>query len=119
MDGTRRFTRVKCNNKAIVEIDNVGVIEANIFNISLNGAYFELAEDRIFHKGDKWQLTFKLPNSEIILQFGTEVVHARGKLVGVKFVHIDIDTMIHLRSLLEARTANMQLIADEFAFLTS
>lgn len=118
MEGTRRFTRVKYNNKAIVEIDNV-VVQANILNISLNGAYFELAEDLIFHKGDKWQLTFKLPNSEIILQFETEVINARGKMVEVKFVRIDIDTMIHLRSLLEARTANTQQIADEFVFLTT
>ena len=118
MEGTRRFTRVQCNNKAIVEINNIVTVEANLLNISLNGAYFELKHDYIFQKGDKWQLKFNLPNTDINLEFKVEVVHSQNNLVGVKFVHIDIDTMIHLRSLMEARTANPQQIADEFAYLT-
>ena len=66
MEGTRRFTRVGCNNKALVEIDNVVTVEANILNISLNGALFELKDDCVFQEGDKWQLKFELPNSNIV-----------------------------------------------------
>lgn len=117
MEGTRRFTRVGFKSKALVEIDNVLAVEADIMNISLVGAFFELADYCIFQNGDKWNLKFKLPDSDIELQFKTEVVHSSGNQVGVKFVHIDIDTMIHLRSLLEARTANPQQIISEFDFL--
>ncbi len=118
MDAERRFTRVGCSYKALVRIDNVLAIEVNILNISLNGAFFELRDDFVLQKGDRWPLTFELPGSDVKLKFETEVVHSRMNRVGVKFIHVDIDTMIHLRSLLEARTANPQQIANEFAFLT-
>jgi|GEM_PF-3284300 len=106
MEVKRRFTRVECKMKALVQLDNVMIVEANILNISLKGAFFELSDYRLFQVGDKWQLKFILPNSDIRLQFKTEVVHSQKKLVGVKFVYIDIDTMIHLRSLIEGRTSN-------------
>ena len=118
MDTERRFTRVGCSYKALVSIDNVLAIEVNILNISLNGAFLELKNDFVLQEGDKWPLTFELPGSDVNLKFDTEVVHARMNRVGVKFTHVDIDTMIHLRSLLEARSANPQQIANELAFLT-
>ncbi len=118
MDAERKFTRVGCSYKALVSIDNVLAIEVNILNISLNGALFELTDDFVFQNGDKWPLTFELPGSDVKLKFETEVVHSRMNRVGVRFTRVDIDTMIHLRSLLEARSANPQQIANELAFLT-
>jgi len=114
----RRYPRYACSNKALVQIDNVVIVEANIVNISLNGALFELADDCIFQKGDKWQLTFKLPNSDLVLKFETEVVHSHANRVGVKFVHMDIDTTTNLHRLLETRPANSQRMAKSFAFMS-
>ena len=117
MEMIRRFTRVECKMKAFVQLDNVMIVEASILNISLKGAFFELPDYYLFQIGDKWQLKFILPNSDIKLQFKTEVVHSQKKLVGVKFIHIDIDTMIHLRSLLEGRTSNSVQVEREIELL--
>ena len=113
----RRFTRIGCKMKALVQLDNLLIVEANILNISLKGALFELDDHCVFQNGDKWQLKFKLPDSDIGLQFKTEVIHSQKKMVGVKFVHIDIDTMIHLRSLMEGRTSNPEQVERELALL--
>ena len=113
----RRFTRIGCKMKARVQLDNLLIVEANILNISLKGAFFELDDHCVFQNGDKWQLKFKLPDSDIGLQFKTEVIHSQDKMVGVKFVHIDIDTMIHLRSLMEGRTSNPEQVERELALL--
>ena len=115
MEETRKFTRIMCNMHARVQIDDLIIVEANILNISLKGAFFELPDYCLFQIGDKWQLTFILPNSDIRLKFKTEVMHSRGKMVGVKFVHIDIDTMIHLRSLIECRTSSPDQVERELA----
>jgi hypothetical protein len=103
--------------KASVQIDNLMIVEANNLNISLKGAFFELADYCLFQKGDKWQLKFILPNSDINLQFKTEVIHSSGKMVGVKFVHIEIDTMNHLRCLMEGQTSNPEQLERELALL--
>lgn len=103
--------------KALVQLDNLMIVEVNILNISLKGAFFELADYCVFQKGDKWQLKFKLPNTDFSLQFKTEVIHSQDKMVGVKFVHIDIDSMIHLRKLMKTTTANPEQVERELALL--
>jgi hypothetical protein len=103
--------------KASVKIDDLINVEANNLNISLNGALFELADYFVFKKGDNCQLTFILPNSDIRLQFKTEVMHSSGKMVGVKFLPIDTETMIHLRRLMEVRTSNPEQVERELELL--
>jgi hypothetical protein len=92
--------------KAIIQLDNVIIVEANILNISLNGAFIKFADFHILQPGDNWNIKIQLANSDVWLSFKSEVIHSQNRMVGVKFVHIDLDTMIHLRNLLEA-TANM------------
>ena len=117
MEARRRFSRIDCKMKAQVQIDNLMIVDATILNISLKGAFFELADYCIFQEGDKWQLKIRLPNSDIKLEFRSEVIHASKKLVGVKFLHMEIDTMIHLRSLLEGRTSDPEKVEREIELL--
>ncbi len=113
VESKRKFTRVECNSKSAVEIGNVAVVEANIMNISLDGVLFELKHECLFNKGEKWHLKFKLPDSVNVGQFETEVMHSHGNRVGMKFVHMDPDTRMHLCRLLEVKTNTPQKAADE------
>lgn len=117
MGSKRRFSRIECNYKTYVVIGNVVIVEANILNISLNGMLFKLYQNCIFRKGDKWQLKFKLPNSDIILQIQIEVMHSHGNLVGVNFVHMNTVIMEHLSCLLGVKTGDSEQIADELMCL--
>ena len=117
MEEKRRFSRIVCKMKASVQIDDLITVDANTLNISLNGALFELAGHCVFKKGDSSQLTFILPNSDISLQFKTEVIHSTGKTVGVKFVPTDAETMNHLKSLMVSRASNPQLVERELVLL--
>jgi len=117
MEEKRQFTRIVCKMNVWVQLDDMIIVEANNLNISLKGAFFELADYRVFKKGDKWQLTFILPDSDIRLQFKTEVIHSTGKMVGVKFVPIDAETMIHLKSLMVGRTSDPEQVERELALL--
>ena len=119
MEEKRKFTRIVCKMKASVQIDDIIIVEANNLNISLKGAFFELADHCVFKKGDKWQLTFILPDSDIRLQFKTEVIHSKGKMVGVEFDRIDTVTMNHMKRLMEAQISNPEQLERELAFLYS
>jgi PilZ domain len=117
MEEKRQFTRIVCKMNVWVQLDDVIIVEANNLNISLKGAFFELADYCVFKKGDKWQLTFILPDSDIRLQFKTEVIHSKGKMVGVEFDRIDTVTMNHMKRLMESRTSNPEQIERELALL--
>ncbi len=116
MEEKRRFSRVSCFEKVLVQCGK-GNVEANILDISLKGALLEFDEDEIMCKGDKCPIILNLKDSEIFLRFLAEQVHSRKHMAGVKFIRTDIDTFIHLRSLLESRITNPQQVTDEIALL--
>ncbi len=116
MEEKRRFSRIACDEKIFVEFEKSSH-EARILDISLKGALVELTDDILIPEGYRCNMELKLSNSDITLQFHAEVVHSRKNLLGVRYVHIDLDTMIHLRAIMEARTANPQQVTDELAFL--
>jgi len=116
MSSQRRFSRVKCVEKCIVDTGS-GTVEVMLHDISLKGALVEHAGDLSIEIGDRWKLFFQLNHSDIILQFDVQVVHCRDNQAGVKFIEMDLDTMIHLRSLMEARTVNPEQVRHELAFL--
>jgi hypothetical protein len=116
MDEKRRFSRIRFIEKSFIEIDN-RMVEVNLLDISLKGALIEFGSEVTIQKGDVRDLIFHLGNAEIILQFKTETVHCRGNQAGLKFIGMDLDTMMHLRSLIEARTLDPEKVRHELGFL--
>jgi hypothetical protein len=112
----RKFTRIGCSNKAVVEIDNVLAVDVRILNISLNGALFELMEFFTFKKKDRWRLTFRLPQAGTTVQLDTEVVHARDNLVGVQFINADNKTLAHLEAVIETGTVVQNHAHTDYVF---
>ena len=51
-----------------------------------------------------------------MLQFESKVMHRSNNVAGVKFIRIDLDSMIHLRSFIEARTMDPEQVVKEFEF---
>jgi hypothetical protein len=112
MSNKRRFSRIKCVEKCIVETAN-GPISVKLLDIALKGALVEHGSDLPANPGDRWKLLYQLDGSNIVLEFAAEVVHCRGDQTGVKFIEMDLDTMTHLRSLMEARTVNPEQVRYE------
>jgi hypothetical protein len=89
----------------------------DLIDISLKGALVEVNEIISPKTGETCFLRIILIPSEISLDFETEVVHRGVGMIGLRFDHMDIDTMIHLRTLLEANTGDPDKIRDELHFL--
>ncbi len=112
----RRFSRVSFAEKSIVEFEGAS-FEVTLHNISLKGALVELGEGFSCRPGDSWRLTFHLGNTEVKMEFRAVVVHVDGNLAGVKFVETELNTMIHLRNLMETRTMDPEKVRRELDFL--
>jgi len=116
MKTRRKFSRIDCKLKASVQIDNLLIVEATIINISMKGAFFELADSCIFKESDKWRLKIRLPGSEISLNVMTEVIHAHKRLVGVKFVQMDKETEDQLGRLIERSASGPYKMSKDHNF---
>jgi PilZ domain len=118
MDKERRFERVVCNEKVIVHYNDI-FMEGRLRNISVNGALVHLNEDMLMQHGEQCLITICLNIFDITLHFLAEVRHSHKNEAGVKFLFMDSDTKIYLKSLLAFRTANPQLISEEFDYSLS
>ena len=113
----RNFSRIVCKMKGSVQIENLLIVDANTLNISLNGALFELAEHCVLKRGDNCRLSLILPDSDIRLQFKTEIIHSTGKTVGVKFLPTDAETINHLKNMMVGRAFDPERVERELALL--
>lgn len=112
MSNKRRFSRIKCVEKSIVETTD-GSHCVKLLDIALKGALIEHGSDLAAQAGDHWKLLYQLEGSDIVLEFAAQVVHCQNGRTGVKFIEMDLDTMTHLRSLMEARTVNPEQVRYE------
>jgi hypothetical protein len=83
----------------------------------LNGALFELTDHFVLKRGDNCRLSLILPNSDVSLQFKSEIIHSTGKTVGVKFLPADAETIMQLKNLVVGRTSDPERVERELALL--
>jgi len=112
MSEHRVFKRVRFVVKTDIEINGESC-EATLVDISLKGALVTFPHELHPETGLPCQVTIHLDESDIRLIFSGEIVHTHENLTGIKFTLIDIDSMIHLRRLLELNTANPDQVRSE------
>ena len=112
MEERRRFSRIGCDEVVIATIAGESLI-ARMLDISLKGALIRFPDDLTVNIGDSCRMRLRLRDSDIFLDFRGEIVHRHGCMAGVRFGRLDIDTMIHLRSLMEARSSDPLKISEE------
>lgn len=100
MDERRLFKRVKFESNSNLEIEDKSY-EGDLTDISLRGALFYSDQDIPLNDGDNAILRIYLPPSDITLTFDVLLAHRRDNSFGFKFISEDIDTITHLRRLLE------------------
>jgi hypothetical protein len=112
MSEQRHFQRIKFVVKTDVEINGTSC-EATLVDISLKGALVTFPPELHPEKGQPCQLTIHLNESDMKLPFAGEIIHTHDNLTGIKFTMISIDSMIHLRRLLELNTGNPDQVKSE------
>jgi len=108
----RLFQRIKFITTTDVEMNGT-LYNSDLVDVSLRGALVAFADNLSPGQGIPCTLTIYLDHSHIRLPFRGVTVHSRGNLTGIKFKHIDIESMIHLRRLLELNRANADRVRSE------
>lgn len=101
MDDKRFFKRVKFESTSQIEINNKSHA-AELLDISLRGALLSADKELPMKEGEHGVLYIHLPQSDITMTFDAKLVHNNNAgNYGFKFLTEDIDTITHLRRLLE------------------
>lgn len=111
MEERRRFVRVPFWHSVTLASASKQ-LEAELLDISLKGALLRLPEP--LDVNDKWQLILPLgDDAQTRLVFHLHNAHQEGLDYGFTFVQTDVESMSHLRRLLELNTGDSELIERE------
>lgn len=112
MTENRMFQRIRLGVESEIEFNGV-LYDATLVDISLKGAMLALPDEVVPDRGQRCHLMAHLDMSDVTLYFTGVVTHTHDNHVGIRFITIDIGTMIHLRSLLELNSGDPDLVRTE------
>lgn len=97
-------------------VDAKGAWEADLLDISLKGALLKMSADWHGDHGAKCKLRLDLGQGVTIIMQAT-VVHQEGRRMGLHCDHISLDSITHLRRLMELNSGDPQLLERELPAL--
>lgn len=92
------------------------VTEADLYDISIKGALVKVPAGWLGKKGDRCQLHLRLGTGTTISMTAT-ITHIDGRRVGVHCDTIDLDSVTHLRRLVELNAGEPGLLDRELSSL--
>jgi len=117
MENRRQFTRILFSINAILEVEQQSY-PVTIHDISLNGALATMPNIDHSLKGKLGLLHFDLANGESIVEMHVAVVHEVNEEIGLQCNAIDIDSVTHLRRLVELNLGDESQLHKELSQLS-
>ncbi|KTF15996.1 PilZ domain-containing protein [Pseudoalteromonas sp. H105] len=116
MDNRRQYTRVLFSTPATLLI-NKQIHSCELLDVSLNGVLVTHPNKLNADKHQSAQLSFTLPDSSINITMAVEISHIEQLHIGLHCTHIDIDSISHLKRLVELNLGDDSLLHREVAML--
>jgi hypothetical protein len=117
-DDRRRFSRIVFHRPADLAT-GVGQTSCEVLDVSLKGALVEAPAGFDGEVGRTCTLTIRLDGAEAVIRMDGEIVHRQGRQLGVRCREIDLDSIAHLRRLVELNVGDDDLLHRELSALVS
>jgi hypothetical protein len=115
----RYYSRIAFTADAEVYIDGVRYA-AEMLDLSLRGTLLHFSASAVpVNLGVAYPLKINLPSSDMNLRFDAELVHQNGDYAGFRFQSLDVDSMTHLRKILDLNTGDHVKLTHEMEFWLS
>lgn len=111
----RQFWRAAFDSTVRLTTDH-GTVDAHLVDISLKGALLEVPGNWHGRIGDPCHIKLHLAEGVVIAMWG-QVAHIAGQHVGVRGESLDLDSITHLRRLVELNSGDSALLERELQSL--
>lgn len=115
MNDKRLFRRIPFDTQTRVICSDV-TYNGTLLDISLKGALIQFPDNIPVKKNDRCNIAIHLPSSNVNMFFEATLVHVNQLNYGFKFLTENIDTITHLRRLMELNIGDDKEIAEELAY---
>lgn len=112
---SRHFSRISFHADVQLSLHSENVTRTpHLLDISLKGALVDIVHttDNSL-KGEACDMVLALGRGGESIKIEGKVVHQEGLLLGIEFQHIDVDSMINLRRLIELNMGDEKLLERE------
>lgn len=112
----RQFTRIIFDSPVYLS-NGKTTWQSELVDISLNGVLIDTPAGWDAAVGDQFKLTLDLNDSDIEIRMEVEVAHMENQHIGFHCKHIDLDSITHLRRLVELNVGNTEILNRELSAL--
>ncbi|NMG67747.1 PilZ domain-containing protein [Azoarcus indigens] len=115
----RKFSRIRFQSGAHLLVDDTETA-CEICDLSLKGALLVLQEESTpasLEVGGRCMLELRLDDAGTAVRMEGDVAHREGRRLGLVCREIDLDSITHLRRLLELNLGDAALLNREFSAL--
>lgn len=114
----RRFTRITFHRPAVLDM-KVLRAECEVLDVSLKGALVEVGPGLALKAGDTCSLVIRLDAGDALIRMDGELAHVNGQRVGVKVDEMELESVEHLRRLVEVNVGDEAILHRELAALVA
>ena len=115
-DERRHFSRIPFQSSCYL-IFGEHRFRGLLTDISLRGALITSNEKLPVQNREQCQFELTLSSTRIMMTCEADLVYCQNDQFGVKFGNVDLESMIHLRRLVELNTGDSGRVQDELFFL--
>ncbi len=115
-DERRRFSRITFHRPAVLRAGGAATT-VGVLDVSLKGALLEVPAGLVAEAGTPCALVIHLDAGEATIHLDGEVAHHDGSKLGVRCTSIDLESIGHLRRVVELNLADEDLLQRELATL--
>jgi hypothetical protein len=110
----RRYRRIPF--QAVVSIHSSGqYATGTLVDLAMKGALVACLSPLELSQGEEAKLCITLPDTPIALTFASKLVHVETGHYGFKFLGENLQTLTHLRKLIELNTGDVDATRDELS----
>ncbi|UCU97570.1 PilZ domain-containing protein [Acidovorax radicis] len=114
----RHFVRVSFDAPALLTTSN-DAFSVHVLDLSLKGALIMAPPEAALEAGMLCQITIPLAETGNHIAMSTEVAHVQGLHTGLLCRGIDLDSVTHLRKLIELQLGDPALLERDLGELTT
>lgn len=113
----RRFSRIVYRAQAVLS-QGMSAIDASISDLSLHGLLIECQQSALLDTNEHVDVEFTLPGSDVTIQLTGMIVGLNNTMIRLSINHIDIESIGHLRRLVELNVGDDELLHRDIEHLS-
>ena len=114
----RQFSRIPFAATAHINAGHGDIhLNCNVIDVSLNGILIGKPDGWHGQKKEHYQIDLLLENGQLVIKMDAAVAHIDDSSIGFTCEHIDLDSISHLKRLVELNLGDEELLHRELSAL--